>query len=115
MTPVAVDERDYAYSVHYQGRVDGVMGKSVDLYKATYDPLRFVPYAFIVLFLLGAVIHYAVKVRCKLAVPKGDKLLVLPFAVILAALPMEARASERAIPIWEALHSDTAMTPYTVA
>lgn len=107
VTPVAVDERDYAYSVHYQGRVDGVMGKSVDLYKATYDPLRFVPYAFMVLFLLGAVIHYAVKVRCKLAPPKGGKLLILPFAVLLAVLPMDAHASERAIPIWEALHPDT--------
>ena len=47
VTPVEVDEKEYAYSVHYHGRVDDVMGTSVDLYKATYDPLRFVPYAFI--------------------------------------------------------------------
>ena len=107
VTPVEVNADEYAYSVHYHGRVDDVLGKSVDLYKATYDPLRFVPYVFMALFLLGALIHYAVKVRCKLAAPKGGQLLALPFAVILATLPMDAHASERAIPIWEALHSDT--------
>ena len=107
VTPIEVNEKEYAYSVHYHGRVDDVMGTSVDLYKATYDPLRFVPYAFIALFLLGAVIHYAVKVRSKHVSRKLDMLKALSFVAILAAVPMDAHASERPIPIWEALHSDT--------
>ena len=106
ISPVEIPKNDYAYSVHYHGRVDNVMGTAVDLYKATYDPLRFVPYVFMVLFLLGAVVHYAVKVRGR-QTPKTVVFKMLPFAVMLAVLPMNARASERPIPIWEALHSDT--------
>ena len=94
VTPVDVDESEYVYSVHYHGRVDGVMGTSVDLYKATY------------LFFLGALIHYAVKVRNKQE-PKTAVFKMLPFAVVLSVLPMDAHASERPIPIWEALRSDT--------
>ena len=107
VTPVDVDESEYVYSVHYHGRVDGVMGTSVDLYKATYDPLRFVPYAFMVLFFLGALIHYIVKVRSKQKSQTVSGLKALPFALILVALPVDAHASERPIPIWEALRSDT--------
>ena len=106
VTPVEIPKDDYAYSIHYHGRVDHVMGTSVDLYKATYDPLRFVPHAFMAMFLLGALVHYAVKVRNK-QVSKTSALKILPFAVMLAALPMDAHALERPIPIWEALHSDT--------
>lgn len=107
VTPVDVDESEYVYSVHYHGRVDGVMGTSVDLYKATYDPLRFVPYAFMVLFFLGALIHYIVKVRSKQKSQIVSGLKALPFALILVALPVDSHASARPIPIWEALHSDT--------
>lgn len=107
VTPVEVNEKEYAYSVHYHGRVDDVMGTSVDLYKATYDPLRFVPYAFMALFLLGALVHYAIKVRCKQTSKKLEVLKALSFVAILAAFPMDAHASERPVPIWEALHSDT--------
>ena len=107
ITPVQVDEKEYAYSVHYHGRVDDVMGTSVDLYKATYDPLRIVPYAFMALFLLGAFIHYVIKIRSKQAPKTVGVFKVLPFAVLLAALPMNSHASERPIPIWEALHTDT--------
>ena len=107
VSPVEVNEKGYVYSVHYQGRVDDVMGTSVDLYKATYDPLRFVPYAFMALFLLGALIHYVVKIRSK-QVPKSEHVLrAIPFVVLLAVLPMNTHASERPVPIWEALHSDT--------
>ena len=105
VTPVDVNDKEYAYSVHYRGRVEGIMGTTVDLYKATYDPLRFVPYAFITLFLLGAAIHYAVKVRSK-QTPK-KVLRILPIVAMLVALPIDARASERPIPIWEALNADT--------
>lgn len=107
VTPVEVDENEYAYSVHYHGRVDDVMGTSVDLYKATYDPLRFVPYAFMVLFLLGAFIHYVVKIRCKQNAQTSSVVKTLPFVLMLAALPVDSHASARPIPIWEALHSDT--------
>ena len=107
ITPVQVDEKEYAYSVHYHGRVNDVMGTSVDLYKATYDPLRIVPYAFMALFLLGAFIHYVIKIRSKQAPKTVGVFKVLPFAVLLAALPMNSHASERPIPIWEALHADT--------
>lgn len=107
VSPVEVNEKEYVYSVHYQGRVDDVMGTSVDLYKATYDPLRFVPYAFMALFLLGALVHYVVKIRSK-QVPKSVHVLrAIPFLVLLAALPMNTHASERPVPIWDALHSDT--------
>ena len=104
VTPIEIPKDDYAYSIHYYGRVDNVMGIAVDLYKATYDPLRFVPYAFMVMFLLGALFHYAVKVRNK---QKASALKMLPIAVMLTVLPMDAHASERPIPIWEALHGDT--------
>ena len=104
VTPIEIPKDDYAYSIHYYGRVDNVMGIAVDLYKATYDPLRFVPYVFMAMFLLGALFHYAVKVRNK---QKASALKMLPIAVMLTVLPMDAHASERPIPIWEALHGDT--------
>jgi len=108
VAPVEVDEKEFAYSVHYRGRADDVMGKSVDLYVATYDPLRFVPYAFMVLFLLGAFLHYLVKIRGKQTKKTVRALKFLPIALALTAtLPMNARASERPIPIWEALNADT--------
>ena len=104
VTPIEIPKDDYAYSIHYYGRVDNVMGTAVDLYKATYDPLRFVPYVFMAMFLLGALFHYAVKVHNK---QKASALKMLPVAVMLTVLPMDAHASERPIPIWEALHGDT--------
>lgn len=107
ITPAEINEKGYAYSIHYQGRVDSVMGTSVDLYKATYDPLRFVPYAFMVLFLLGALTHYVVKIRCRQSSKPLQMLRAAPFVLMLAALPMNSHASERPVPIWEALHSET--------
>ena len=105
VTPIDVDEKAYGYSVYYRGRVENVMGTTVDLYKATYDPIRFVPYVFIALFLLGIVFHYAVKVRSKQSSKTVFK--VLPLVLLLATLPMNVHASERPIPIWEALNADT--------
>ena len=108
MTSFEVDEKNYAYTVRYQGRVDDVMGKSVDLYKATYDPLRFVPYVFMVLFMLGVVLHYALNVRSKPPSKTAHMLKILPIAAIMmATVPMNVHASVRPIPIWEALHADT--------
>lgn len=52
----------YPYFTFYKGQVD-MMGVKVDLYTATYDPFHFVPYMFMILFLLSAAFHYVAKVR----------------------------------------------------
>lgn len=52
----------YPYFIFYKGQVD-MFGVKVDLYTATYDPFKFVPYAFMAIFLLSMIFHYAVKVR----------------------------------------------------
>lgn len=60
-TPVEIVE-GYPYYIFLKGSVD-VMGLQVELYSATYDPLKFVPYTFMVLFLASALFHYGAKVR----------------------------------------------------
>ena len=90
-------------------------GKNVAMYKVLYDPFHFVPYVFMVMFLLGAALHYFVKVRSNKEHGNkvhgdsvGEAAKVLPLlALLFAALPMDARASARPVPVWEALHSDT--------
>ena len=62
-------ENRWPYYVQYRGSVEMAPGKNIAMYKAFYDPFHFVPYAFMVLFLLGASFHYTVKVR---ASRKGD-------------------------------------------
>lgn len=52
----------YPYFIFYKGQVD-MFGVKVDLYTATYDPFKFVPYAFMVIFLLSMIFHYVAKVR----------------------------------------------------
>ncbi len=52
----------YPYFIFYKGQVD-MFGVKVDLYTATYDPFKFVPYVFMILFLLSAAFHYVAKVR----------------------------------------------------
>lgn len=54
----------YPYYVFYKGQVD-MLGVQVDLYSATYDPFKFVPYVFSILFLLSILFHYVVRVRGK--------------------------------------------------
>lgn len=54
----------YPYFVFYKGQVD-MFGVQVDLYSATYDPFKFVPYAFSILFLLSILFHYVARVRGK--------------------------------------------------
>lgn len=101
LAPVEIDEQElkggWPYFVQYRGYVEMAPGKNVAMYKVLYDPFHFVPYVFMVMFLLGAAFHYFVKVRG-----------VLPLlALLFAALPMDARASARPVPVLEALHSDT--------
>lgn len=52
----------YPYFIFYKGQVD-MMGVKVDMFTATYDPFKFVPYAFMILFLLSMIFHYVAKVR----------------------------------------------------
>ncbi len=99
LAPVEIDEQElkggWPYFVQYRGYAEMAPGKNVAMYKVFYDPFHVVPYVFMVMFLLGAAFHYFVKVRG-----------VLPLlALLFAALPMDAHAS--AVPVWEALHSDT--------
>jgi ABC-type transport system involved in cytochrome c biogenesis permease subunit len=87
------------------------------MYKVYYDPLHFVPYAFMALFLLGAVFHYTVKVRGGKASARVLKLLPF-FAVLVAMLPMKAQASVRPIPVGDGLSAtapvlvDSAVRPF---
>ncbi|SHK41715.1 ABC-type transport system involved in cytochrome c biogenesis, permease component [Fibrobacter sp. UWH5] len=77
----------YPYFTFYKGQVD-MFGMKVDLYTATYDPFKFVPYAFMVLFLLSAIFHYAVKV-CRShgnrVGPRTNVVKVLPALLIVMA------------------------------
>ena len=101
LAPVEINEQElkggWPYFVQYRGYAEMAPGKNVAMYKVLYDPFHVVPYVFMVMFLLGAALHYFVKVRG-----------VLPLlALLFAALPMDARASARPVPVLEALHSDT--------
>ncbi|OWV06973.1 cytochrome c biogenesis protein CcsA [Fibrobacter sp. UWH3] len=77
----------YPYFTFYKGQVD-MFGMKVDLYTATYDPFKFVPYAFMALFLLSAIFHYAVKV-CRShgnrVGPRTNVVKVLPALLIVMA------------------------------
>lgn len=93
-------ENRWPYYVQYRGSVEMALGKNVEMYKAFYDPFHFVPYAFMVLFLLGAVYHYVVKVRGArkgaVKVPAscmGAKIVPL-LALVMLAMPMNVRADE---------------------
>ena len=117
LAPAEIDEQElkggWPYFVQYRGYVEMAPGKNVAMYKVLYDPFHFVPYVFMVMFLLGAALHYFVKVRSNKEHGNkvhgdsvGEAAKVLPLlALLFAALPMDARAS--AVPVWEALHSDT--------
>ena len=122
MNPVEGGERilenRWPYYVQYRGYVEMSPGKNVAMYKAFYDPLHFVPYAFTILFLLGAAFHYVVKVRGSRAQKQGASqenasstqiaARIMSFiALVMLAVPMDAQASARPIPIWESLKADS--------
>ena len=104
--PVNLDEsvllEGWPYYVHFRGDFRMTEDKVISMYKVCYDPLHFVPYAFMALFLLGAVFHYTVKVRGGKASARVLKLLPF-FAVLVATLPMKAQASVRPIPVGDGL------------
>lgn len=62
-TPIQIAD-GYPYYVFHKGQVD-MFGLVVDVYSATYDPLKFVPYVFSVLFLLSVFLHYFFKERAR--------------------------------------------------
>lgn len=73
----------YPYFVFYKGQVD-MFGVKVDLYTATYDPFKFVPYVFSVLFLLSLIFHYVARVRPKRGVAaQASGLPKAPLALLL--------------------------------
>ena len=59
----------WTYHVEYRGRFPMSPKASIDLYTVTYDPMRFVPYAFMCLVLVSLVFHYVVVVA---RARKGD-------------------------------------------
>jgi len=119
--PVNLDEsvllEGWPYYVHFRGELRLSEDKVISMYKVCYDPLHFVPYAFMALFLLGAVFHYTVKVRGGKASARVLKLLPF-FAVLVAMLPMKAQASVRPIPVGDGLSAtapvlvDSAVRPF---
>ena len=119
--PVNLDESvllsGWPYYVHFRGDFRMSEDKVISMYKVYYDPLHFVPYAFMALFLLGAVFHYTVKVRGGKASARVLKLLPF-FAVLVATLPMKAQASVRPIPVGDGLSAtapvlvDSAVRPF---
>lgn len=119
--PVNLDEsvllEGWPYYVHFRGELRLSEDKVISMYKVYYDPLHFVPYAFMALFLLGAVFHYTVKVRGGKASARVLKLLPF-FAVLVATLPMKAQASVRPIPVGDGLSAtapvlvDSAVRPF---
>ena len=119
--PVSLDESvlltGWPYYVHFRGNFRMSEDKVISMYKVCYEPLHFVPYAFMALFLLGAVFHYTVKVRGGKASARVLKLLPF-FAVLVAMLPMKAQASVRPIPVGDGLSAtapvlvDSAVRPF---
>ena len=102
--PVNLDESvlltGWPYYVLFRGDLPMSKNKVISMYKVYYDPFHFVPYAFMVLFLLGAVFHYVVKVRgARKGTVKaqascmGAKIVPL-LALVMLAMPMNAHADE---------------------
>lgn len=97
--PVNLDESvllaGWPYYAHFRGDLPMSKDKSISMYKVYYDPFHFVPYVFMVLFLLGAVFHYVVKVRTsrKSDTRMGAKIVPV-LALAMLALPMDVRADE---------------------
>ena len=115
MRPVEIADA-WPYYVHFRGDVPMAGNKNVAMYKAYYDPFHFVPYAFMALFLLGAVFHYVVKVRGarkgaaqSSAARVASKIVpVLAYvACLVAMVPANSQASARPVPIWEGLKADS--------
>jgi hypothetical protein len=104
-----VEIRDaWPYYVQFRGDIAMTEEKNVAMYKAYFDPLHFVPYAFMFLFLAGAAFHYVVKVRGSRAKNGGTVQAAarksLPLVALAAGLvavsPVSSHASARPVPVW---------------
>lgn len=106
--PVNLDESvlltGWPYYVHFRGDLPMSKDKVISMYKVYYDPFHFVPYAFMVLFLLGAVFHYVVKVR---GARKGTVPVLALAAGLVAMAPANSQASAQPTTIWEGLKADS--------
>jgi ABC-type transport system involved in cytochrome c biogenesis permease subunit len=106
--PVNLDESvlltGWPYYVHFRGDLPMSKDKVISMYKVYYDSFHFVPYAFMVLFLLGAVFHYVVKVR---GARKGTVPVLALAAGLVAMAPANSQASAQPTTIWEGLKADS--------
>lgn len=106
--PVNLDESvlltGWPYYVHFRGDLPMSKDKVISMYKVYYDPFHFVPYAFMVLFLLGTVFHYVVKVR---GARKGTVPVLALAAGLVAMAPANSQASAQPTTIWEGLKADS--------
>lgn len=94
----------WPYYAHFRGDLPMSKDKVISMYKVYYDPLHFVPYAFMVLFLLGAVFHYVVKVR---SARKGAVQVLALVAGLVAMVPANSQASAQPSTVWEGLKADS--------
>ena len=93
VNPLEITTAEWPYFVQYRGYVEMAPGKNVALYRATYDPFRAVPYAFMILFVLSTVFHYVARVR----VVKG--VAVASLAVLLAGMAFPVKACATVKPV----------------
>ena len=94
----------WPYYAHFRGDLPMSKDKVISMYKVYYDPLHFVPYAFMVLFLLGAVFHYVVKVR---GARKGAVQVLTLVVGLVAMVPANSQASAQPSTVWEGLKADS--------
>lgn len=94
----------WPYYAHFRGDLPMSKDKVISMYKVYYDPFHFVPYAFMVLFLLGAVFHYVVKVR---SARKGAVQVLALVAGLVAMVPANSQASAQPSTVWEGLKADS--------
>ncbi|MBR4007024.1 cytochrome c biogenesis protein CcsA [Fibrobacter sp.] len=94
----------WPYYAHFRGDLPMSKDKVISMYKVYFDPLHFVPYAFMVLFLLGAVFHYVVKVR---SARKGAVQVLALVAGLVAMVPANSQASAQPSTVWEGLKADS--------
>lgn len=118
--PVNLDESvlltGWPYYAHFRGDLPMSKNKVISMYKVYYDPFHFVPYVFMVLFLLGAVFHYVVKVRgARKGTAKAQASYmgakIVPLLALVAGLvvmaPANSQASAQPTTIWEGLKADS--------
>lgn len=118
--PVNLDESvlltGWPYYAHFRGDLPMSKNKVISMYKVYYDPFHFVPYVFMVLFLLGAVFHYVVKVRgARKGTVKAQASYmgakIVPLLALVAGLvvmaPANSQASAQPTTIWEGLKADS--------